>query len=337
MRQRIILTLALVLLIGYFRGELCAGVADTEGDYYQDDGIVGHVHRPHARREYDWPEYKKGNIVLRTNNLGFRQDTDTEADKAKGVIRILVAGDSQIDGVVNNSESFPSVLESRLNSQNQPAKFEIINGATGYYGPDHYFLFLYKYLFLKPDVYIVVVYTGNDFLDAARILEARDGMIKRPADYLSSLRNCSRNDGAINQVMNQVYYFKTFAWMREKTVNHVLDRILKINELCKQHKISLLVAFLPTKADVEWQSDEEVLTKTKDCLKLSEPDLRINRELTESLIKGVSDKNINFIDLYEVMKNQNEEFFWKKDYHLNDRGHSFIAEKINEKYYSLFH
>ena len=215
MHQYIILTLAIVPFLLCFKGELRAGIID-ETDYYQSDETVGHVHKPYAKREYDWPECKKGKIVNKTNNLGFRKDVDTKINKASGVTRILVTGDSQIDGVVDNNESFPNVLEDKLNSEINPAKFEVLNGGVGYYGPDHYLGFLYRYLFLKPDVYIVVIYTGNDFLDAARILEARDGINKRPEKYFHTLQNCKWNDGAVNQVMNQVYYFKTFPEMKKK-------------------------------------------------------------------------------------------------------------------------
>lgn len=331
-----IIILAILSLFFTFGRELHAGIVERESDYYIEDEIVGHIHRPYARREYNSPEYRKGKIVLKTNNLGFREDTDTKVNKTEGVIRILVTGDSHIDGVVNNNESFSYVLENKLNSVNQTTKFEILNGGVGYYGFDHYPLFLYKYLFLKPDIYIVVIYTGNDFLDAAKILELKGEFNQRPAKYIKSLQNCMWAEGAMNQVMNQIYYFRTFPIMKEKTVKYTLEIISRISDFCKLHNINFIVVFLPTKADVEWQSDGDSLEKAKECLGLDESDLRINRELTEALIKGISKNNINFLDLYHDMRNQNTEFYWRKDYHLNDQGHKFVAEKMYEKYYNFF-
>ncbi len=319
-----------------FRAELCAGVIGQESDYIVKDQAVGHLHKPYAKIEYNWPEYKGGKIILKTNNFGFREDADTKINITKGVIRILVTGDSHIDGVVNNNESFPHVLESKLNLTSQPSKFEILNGGVGYYGPDQYFLFLHKYLFLKPDIYIVVIYTGNDFLDTARIVEAKDGPKQRPKKYNDALRNCMWSDAVISQVMNQIFYFKTFPEMKEKTVQRTLELLLKISNYCKIYKIDFIVLLLPTKADVEWQSDRNVIEKTKDCLCLTESDLNINRELTEALIKGISKNNISFLDLYQDMKNQSTEFYWRKDYHLSVQGHNFLAEKVFEKYRNFF-
>lgn len=207
----------LVILIAFFlaKAEVRAGFLEDESDYYMEDEIAGHVHRPHAVRRYEWPEYKKRLIILKTNNLGFREDTDTSVNKLKDVIRILVTGDSHIDGVINNNESFPNVLETRLNSANPAFKFEVINGGVGYYGFEHYELFLHKYLFLKPDKYIVVIYTGNDFLDSARIVELKLQPIERPSAYAASLEKCI-HEGITSQVMNQGYYFKTFPAMNER-------------------------------------------------------------------------------------------------------------------------
>jgi len=322
----------LVVLIVFFvtEAEVHAGFPENESDYYMEDEIVGHVHRPHVVRRYEWPEYKKDSIILKTNNLGFREDSDTNVKKLKDVIRILVTGDSQIDGVVNNSESFPNVLEAQLNSTNQTFKFEVINGGVGHYGFEHYELFLHKYLFLKPDKYIVVIYTGNDFLDSARIVEVELGFNGRPPQYLASLQKCM-HDGITSQVMNQIYYFKTFPQMREKVIKHVIEIMLRVNELCKQYKIDFMVVFLPTKADVEWKTDNRRLEEEKECLGFSEADLSINKDLKDDLIKFLFQHNIKYIDIYKDMVNKNVEFYWKKDYHLNDQGHRFLADMVYEK------
>src|SRR5579884_2355866 len=85
-----------------------------ERDFYVFDPVVGFVHKARARRVYDWPEHPDHRIELRTNNLGFRDNADTVAEKKPGTTRILFIGDSQTDGVVNNRESFVSLLESKL-------------------------------------------------------------------------------------------------------------------------------------------------------------------------------------------------------------------------------
>jgi len=325
------------MLCLFFSTEVRAGIAEEQADYYQADEIVGFVHRPYAQRTFNWPEYHKGKLSLRTNNLGFREDADTDVEKKEDVIRVLMTGDSHIDGILDNSESFPNVLETLLNARAGKPHFEIINGGTGLYGPDEYFLFLKKFLFLKPDIYVVIFYSGNDFLDASRTIEARDGENRRPSLYFQNLRRCSMGStGAVWQVMNQAYYFKTFPAMKEQALRHVLERFTDIDVLCRQEKIRLMVVVLPTKADMEWQSDQDALARVQACLALNNFDLMTNRKLTEQVLKGLVDRGITAIDFYDLMKNQNDEFFWKGDYHLNDRGHRFLAETIYRSYSMFF-
>lgn len=114
----------------------------VENDYYIYDDVAGHLHRPNARREYKWPEHKSGKIIMNTNNLGFRENADTEIQKVSGVIRILVTGDSHIDSVVYNGEFFPNQLEGLLNKGNTNPSYECINGGVGNYGPHNYSGFL---------------------------------------------------------------------------------------------------------------------------------------------------------------------------------------------------
>lgn len=185
-------------------------------------------------------------------------------------------------------------------------------------------------------MYIVAVYIGNDFLDASRILEAAGEFNKRPSEYIRSLHDCNC-EGLMGQVMNQIHYFKNFPWMKLKTVQHALGVVLKVNKLCKIRNIDFLVVFLPTKADVEWQTDNSRLDKIKECLGLNEYDLKINQYLKDDLIKGLSKNRINYLDFSNDMSAQHKEFYWKKDYHLNDKGHKFIADKLYEKYNTFFY
>lgn len=82
-----------------------------ERGYYTSDSIAGHIDKPFATPLYLWQEHPKGAIRLAVNNLGFREDSDTKRQKDLETYRILVTGDSHMDGVVYNSESFANRKE----------------------------------------------------------------------------------------------------------------------------------------------------------------------------------------------------------------------------------
>src|SRR5262249_37427697 len=83
--------------------------AKDEKDFYQFDPIAGFVHRPGYNSDMAWPEHSSGRLKIRTNNLGFRRDTDTVAELAGPHVRILVLGDSHTEGLVPNRETFSTL------------------------------------------------------------------------------------------------------------------------------------------------------------------------------------------------------------------------------------
>ncbi len=303
---------------------------ESESDYYKADETAGHVHQPHAYRSFGWPEAEGGKMIMKTNNLGFREDQDTADEKGPGTVRVLVTGDSHTDGVVQNAESFSNLLEAMLNEKGN-GRYEVLNGGTGYYTFQNYLGFLKKYLYLKPDVFIAAVYTGNDFLDAARLLEAGGMRVSRSDDYTRPLYKQSEAVGlALAQSINQIYYFRFFPQMKEPVLESAAEAFAGIKTLCEENGISFLTVLLPAKADGEWASDQAVLDELKAGLSLTPEDLAINKDLTSALKEKLSEKGVAYLDLADAMRNHAEALFWKKDHHLNPRGHRAAAKALYE-------
>jgi len=309
-----------------------------ETDYYLPDSLVIHVHKPYAKRILEWSEHPVGRIVMQTNNMGFREDEDTSTQGPENTVRVLVAGDSHIDGVVNNVESFPNVLEQLLNDEFDSVRFEVINGGTGYYDTSHYLQFLKKYLHLKPALYIVVIYTGNDFMGAASILEQTTVIpSKRPPDYHTRLADAREKiSTGVGQVLNQIFYFKSCPVMQEKVLDSVISNLSGIQALCRENKIRPLFVFLPTLLYIEPERDEQRLKKAAEALKLTGDDLRLNREIASKVMEWLSGNDIPYLDLYQSMKEADDPCFWIRDYHLGTNGHRIAAEAMFAEYRELF-
>lgn len=106
-------------------------------------------------------EHRLSRIPLKTNWCGLREDDDTKTEKAAGVSRILVVGDSHTEGIVLNQESFANVLEAQLGS-----RYEVLNAGKGMTSPYQQF-WSYKHVYSRfhPDFLIIGFYAGNDLLD----------------------------------------------------------------------------------------------------------------------------------------------------------------------------
>lgn len=302
-----------------------------EDDYYRHDSIAGHIHRPNAKRDVAWAEHPSGRIVLATNNLGFKEDAPTQEAKAEGTYRILVAGDSHTDGVVYNHESYPNQLEALLNQQSGSITYEVINGGVGYHGPQNYLGLLQRYLYLKPDAFIVTIYTGNDYMDALRIAAENDGVEvpKRSEAYYAQLKKVDSIAPGINgQVTNQLLFFKTFPEQVSTALKLTKEALTTIKHLCDQNGIALLVVFLPTKADVELSKDEKRLNEAMRLLGFDEDEINTNQCITQQLEDWLRKEQITTLNLQPHLENNETELYWQKDFHLNHHGHKAVAELV---------
>lgn len=303
-----------------------------ETDYYIEDGLAGHLHKPFAKREFEWQEHPLGKIVVSTNNFGFKEDENTPEEKSPEIKRILITGDSHTDGVVYNEETFPNQLEKMLNSGHK--NYEVLNGGVGYYGPQNYLGFLKKHLFLAPDFFYVAVYTGNDFLDGVRI-ESENNRLDipvRPPDYFVNLwRLDDEMPGMSGQAMNQIKFFKQFPDLKKKGLDIFRNSLTEIKKICLENNIGLMVLLIPTKLDAEPHSDSVRINKASSIMGFSEEDLGMNSLLTEELYKWLLSEKIEVVSISGEMKKREGEFFWKQDLHLNVEGHKVVAETIFER------
>jgi hypothetical protein len=308
------------------------GLADPhssrEPDWYVPDPVVGFVHRPSARRHFAWPEHPRGFVDLVTNDLGLREDRPTSLKKTAAV-RILVTGDSQIDGVVFNSESFPHRLESRLNGKGRT--YEVLNAATGHFGFQHYPAMLRKYLAYKPDVFIVVAYMGNDFGD---VLELLPNLAKqRPSGYWEPLKSAFKpDDPVLGQALNQDYFYARVPEARAPALDVAEDKLKQAAELCAANGIRFYVVLLPSKAEAEPATDQARIDSTLKTLKLSPEALKVNTDLRIELASRLKARGFAVLDAFEALSKQPRPMFWKQDYHLNVDGHDRLAGAFYERY-----
>jgi len=156
-------------------GALVAGVSaeaflrltNFHRQFAQRDATIGYVLTPHFTRTVPVREHPDHAVIFRTNNLGLRRDDDTVEAKPRGTRRVLIVGDSQSEGIVNNDESYSAGLERALNTRGGGTRrVEVLNGAVSGYSP------LLEYLWLRergrrlqPDIIVLALYVGNDIAE----------------------------------------------------------------------------------------------------------------------------------------------------------------------------
>lgn len=302
----------------------CKDIVKKQPDYYVCDPVVGFLHKPFSTRKAIWPEHPKKDISFNTNSLGFRENREINPVKQEGVLRILVTGDSHTDGVVNNVESFPHLLEDQINREN--GKVEIINGAVGGFSPLNYEKFLEKFSYLNPDVFLVGFYEGNDFVESAAIYEMEHPN-PRYDGYWGPLRTASGISGpACFQAYNQIYYFKNFPLMKNPILSFVQNRFLEMKKICEEKNIKFGVVMIPTKLDAGLRDQKKIYKKIEETLNLDPEDYKISQRLSREMIKWFKKNKIAVWDTQSYMSDKNKNYYWDLDYHLGLEGHKAIAD-----------
>lgn len=125
------------------------------------DSVLHHRFIHYATGRYESTEF---NTHYQINSIGLR---DREyGEKGPDTFRILMLGDSFTEGDgVESNETFSKVLEARLNSEQRPLHYEVVNAGVGSYSPLLEYVYLKREgLLLKPDL-VILNLDLSDFYD----------------------------------------------------------------------------------------------------------------------------------------------------------------------------
>jgi lysophospholipase L1-like esterase len=125
--------------------------------FYEAHPRWGHSHLAGAEGRIHGTEY---DVQIHINELGLRDEAHPY-EKAPGVWRILILGDSFVEGMqVQDDEPYPQVLEALLEAQGRPV--EVLNAGVSRYGTAHSRIFLEdEGLRYDPDVVIYAFYIND--------------------------------------------------------------------------------------------------------------------------------------------------------------------------------
>jgi hypothetical protein len=139
---------------------------NTKSDVRFVPGMEG-TYIPHAYYRHTKEGFSEGYF----NSHGFR-DYERSYAKPPGSFRILVLGDSYVEALqVALENSFPALLEKKLNENSTSIKFEVLNlGQSGFGTADEYMRYLHFGISYRPDLVILAFLTGNDIRNNSKTL-----------------------------------------------------------------------------------------------------------------------------------------------------------------------
>lgn len=285
---------------------------------------------PHYDQWFKFAEHPDGGWRLRTNGLGMRNDA--EVAEVAPDRRILLTGDSHIEGVCANVESCAFVLETLLRGSEPQRSVEVLNAGAGAHNLFNYLGTFERFAELDPDLYVVVVYGGNDFSGAMlldRYFRRRPAFKVRPylieqqqlPDALASL---------LPQEVSQDIYFGNNPDDVQAAIDLSCAFSVELKELCAANGSDLLFVYLPPPTIGQPDFFRADLDRLMQHARMDPAALGVSDRIADAWLSFLTERGIAFLDLRDAFRAAEEVLYWRTDHHLNLAGHRLLGELLHE-------
>lgn len=179
---------SVLLLEGGVRLLRLAPPAEGTGWFWRvPDPQTGWSLQPGARGRWFNPQMEY-DVAVTINSDGLRDVERTTLEKPPGVTRILLLGDSYVEGLrVPLEQTFGKVLEAQLNADAPVGqRVEVIPAGVSGWGADQELLWLREHgAAYQPDLVLLAFFPGNDFQNNSEALEVENmGSVQKPFFHL---------------------------------------------------------------------------------------------------------------------------------------------------------
>ncbi|MDP6538970.1 MAG: SGNH/GDSL hydrolase family protein [Planctomycetota bacterium] len=297
------------------------GIVPDPVTFYRREGGVNHW------RVFE--EHPDAGFWVRSNSLGMRNDGEPLVPPPN--LRVLVTGDSHTDGVCANEESFCGLLGDGLRLNELDRTVEVLNTGTGGYTFYHYLGVLERHLELGPDVFVAVVYGGNDFSGAIkfqRYFRRRPPPVREPFSMKSFARAGVRGSGVESQEMVQLSYFLNNPQDVDLAVQTATALSRRMAELCERAGCALVLVYLPGPLVGQPRHHAELIVARDAHMgeHAGEPDPA--ERIADAWLARCADLSITALDLRPLFRASSERLYWESDSHINLAGHALVAREL---------
>lgn len=303
-------------------------LAPNAGPYELHD-VAGVVPLPDEDFPIRFAEHPSGEIRYVTNSIGLCHAREVPATKDRH--RILLLGDSHIQGVCLPEERLAARLEALLDEAAGEDRFEVWNSACAYTGPSLQAGMLeHRLEQVRPDEVVLVTFLGNDVMDEMRLDALRRGVpLPHPGDAYFAVRDAmlELKAKAMWQGGNQLIRFQHRPRDLELGAALVHGAHRRIAARCEALGLPLSIVLLPTKYDVDDDDPAEVATLAA-LAGWDADDLRGNARLGARVLELGRAAGLPISDAGPALRAAEGPQFWREDYHLAPAGHATLARHV---------
>ncbi|MBL7156551.1 MAG: SGNH/GDSL hydrolase family protein [Candidatus Omnitrophica bacterium] len=353
------------LICAFIIGEICIRVLPhvrVSTVAWVPNSAMGALLKPCQRARFAGKEFN--NIVF-INTHG-QHDYEHGYEKEKNVFRILILGDSMIEGLqVNKDNLVASVLSGQLNSKRNSANgsYEVIALARSGWGTAQQLKYFKEVgLKYKPDLVILCLYPANDFFNSCKQLTKDEFLpyytidkygklaavpsgtdkgkgtflyrVYKKSQLLCFLRqNISRLARRVKDVNKIPKYFgiflvkKNMVWM--KAVYVTLACLKELDSVCRGNAIQFLCVSLPMKPLAEMNTGlyyQRYRSMAEEDYDFCYPYTAINKFCDQNSIL-----NVSMLESFQAdFTNTKRSAYFQHEAHWNEYGHYLAASMLYE-------
>ncbi|MBI2283828.1 MAG: SGNH/GDSL hydrolase family protein [Bacteroidetes bacterium] len=286
--------------------------------------------------------HENGGYFLKTNNRGFRSDTDFKIQKGDKIKRVMVFGDSFTAGDgVENSQRYSDLLQANIRD------IEVLNFGLSHSGTDQQYL-IFKEIAkeMKPDLIIISPLLENirRNMKSELLNQTQDGQFFfRSKPYFeiqeSELKLCN-----IPVPKTKLFNSETIPAEEHSKLRIVLSSIKKFFYKNLKIKANIFPEY-DSENRIEWRVMKAILTKwvnELDCpvilmpipwyLQFEHPDKYVTENYIQRFNSLKFNRECDMINLLEEFQkydlDMRRSFTYKYDKHFSPAGHIAVAESL---------
>jgi len=281
---------------------------------------------PHLDEVRRYPRVRGRGWRFRTDSIGLREDDEILATQPD--LRVLVAGDSNSEGVCDNADSFTNRLESLLRAERPDETVECINGAHSGFAFYEYLGTLERFLHLDPDVLVVAFYGGNDFVETLKLHHVFHGT-KFPRRNEQQIRKALAIDRFLTpQVTMSALFFQRNPDQRYVALRAAKHVVVEIEALCEERDVQLAFVYVPPVSDVWPGVLGERLEALERELGMTLADLQVHDRIATRLIEFLRERDHHVIDMRAKFEDLPNAPYWKNEWHMDLVAQALIARHL---------
>jgi len=309
--------------------ELAEVIYGLDHPYNRYDRHAIWTHEPNLNAKRTFKEHPNQSWTMRTNSLGLRRDAEVATSKPD--LRVLVVGDSHVDGICDNSENLCAIAEETLSRAHPGRSIEILNGARGGHSMWNYLGVIEKHIALAPDIVIVTTFAGNDFTDVLMLGHIFNGSKSKGLSAEGKLKRgevIALRPHILGQGYGSLFFFKE----RPGELSFALETTAKILEqikrTCQENGSELLIMYLPSPLSLPREELALHELEVRSLLGFTDEDLALPRRIRERFTAISAGLELPLLDLSPALGACVESCFWRTDLHLSVDGHHRVGDLL---------